>query len=88
MEGYFARLVGALKQNHEKPPGLSDLLTADVAFLLAADGTISRVRVERSSGNAEFDASCIEAFRRVGSIGPTPSGKSDTFVITFKMKDE
>ena len=88
MEGYFARLVVALRQNLEKPPGLSDLLNADVTFFLAADGTISRVHIERSSGNAAFDAACIEAFRRVGSIGPTPSGKSDTFSITFRMKDE
>jgi colicin import membrane protein len=88
MEGYFARLVAALRQNLEKPPGLSDLLNADVAFYLAADGTISRVRIARSSGNAAFDAACIEAFRRVGSIGPTPSGKSDDYVVTFRMKDE
>ena len=88
MEGYFARLVTVLKQNHEKPPGLSDLLNADVSFFLAADGSISRVHIERSSGNAAFDESCLEAFRRIGSIGPTPNGKSDTYSITFQMKDQ
>jgi colicin import membrane protein len=88
LEGYIARLVTALRQNHEKPPGLSDLLAADVEFLIAADGTISRVRIARSSGNEAFDQSCIAAFRQMGSIGPKPDGKSDTWVLTFRMKDE
>lgn len=88
LEGYIARLVTALRQNHEKPPGLSDLLSADVEFLIAADGTISRVHIVRSSGNAAFDESCIDAFARMGSVGPKPDGKSDTWVLTFRMKEE
>jgi len=88
MEGYFSRLVVALRQNHEKPPGLSDLLSADIEFFIAADGTISRVRVARSSGNDAFDQSCIDAFRQVGSVGPRPDGRSDTNIIEFRMKDE
>lgn len=88
LEGYIARLVTALRQNHEKPPGLSDLLSADVEFLIAADGSISRMHIVRSSGNAAFDESCIAAFRRMGSIGPKPDGKNDTWVLTFRMKDE
>lgn len=88
LEGYIARLVAALRQNHEKPPGLSDLLSADVEFLIAADGSISRMHIVRSSGNAAFDESCIDAFRRLGSIGPKPDGKNDTWVLTFRMKDE
>jgi TonB family protein len=88
MEGYFARLITALRQNLEKPPGLSDLLSADVEFFIAADGTISRVRIANSSGNEEFDRACIDAFRQVGSVGPRPDGQSDIKVITFRMKDE
>ena len=88
LEGYIARLVTALRQNHEKPPGLSDLLSADVEFLIAADGSISRIHIVRTSGNAAFDQSCVEAFRRMGSIGPKPDGKNDTWVLTFRMKDE
>ncbi|HUL54787.1 MAG TPA: TonB family protein [Opitutaceae bacterium] len=88
LEGYIARLVMALRQSHEKPPGLSELLTADVEFLIAADGSISRVHVVRSSGNGAFDESCVEAFQRMGSIGPKPDGKNDTWVLTFRMKDE
>ncbi len=88
LEGYIARRLTALRQNHEKPPGLSELLTADVEFLIAADGSISRMHIVRSSGNAAFDESCIAAFRRMGSIGPKPDGKSVTWVLTFRMKDD
>ena len=88
LDGYIARLVAALRQNHEKPPGLSDMLFADVEFLIAADGTISRVQIVRSSGNTDFDLSCIEAFKRMGSVGPKPDGKSDTWVLRFRMKED
>jgi colicin import membrane protein len=88
LDAYVSRLVAALRQNHEKPPGLSDLLSADVEFFIAADGTISHIRISHSSGNAAFDESCIAAFRRIGSIGPKPDGKSDTWELTFRMKDE
>ena len=87
MEAYTSRLVAALRQNHQKPPGLSDLLTADVECLIGADGSFAGVRVVRSSGNAAFDQSCLEAFMRMGSIGPTPDGKSGKWTITFHMVD-
>jgi colicin import membrane protein len=88
VEAYIARLVTALRQNHEKPPGLSDLLEADVEFLIAADGSISRVHIVRPSGNASFDRSCVDAFKRMGSVGTKPDGKTDTWVLTFRMKEE
>ena len=88
LEAYISRLVTALRQNHEKPPGLSDLLDADVEFQIAPDGSISHVHIVRSSGNTEFDLSCLDAFRRMGSVGPKPDGRSATWTLTFKMKDE
>jgi colicin import membrane protein len=87
LEAYTSRLVAALRQNHEKPPGLSDKLSADVECLIAPDGSFASVHVVRSSGNAAFDESCIGAFMRMGSIGPTPDGKSGTWKITFHMVD-
>jgi colicin import membrane protein len=87
LEAYTSRLVAALRQNHEKPPGLSDLLSADVECLIAPDGSFSSVHVVRTSGNVAFDQSCIQAFMRMGPIGPTPDGKSGTWKITFHMVD-
>lgn len=87
LDAYFARLRTALRQNHEKPPGLSDLLTAVVEFFMAADGSISRVRVAQSSGSTEFDQSCLDAFTRMGTVGPRPDEKSDVRMVTFRMRE-
>ncbi len=90
LEGYVSRLVGALQQTwfHLKPPGLSDLLSADVEYLVAADGSISGVHIQRGSGNAAFDESCVEAFKEAGSIGPTPDGEPHALITTFRMTEE
>lgn len=88
LDSYIAFLLQRLRAAHEKPPGLSDLLEAEVEFRIAADGTLSGVKIVRSSGSSEFDRSVLEAFARVRSIGPTPNKKSDVWVVTFKMKEE
>jgi TonB family protein len=88
LESYIALLIQRLRAAHEKPPGLSDLLEAKVEFRIAADGTLSSAKIVDSSGSAEFDRSVLEAVARVRSIGPTPNGKSDVWVVTFRMKEE
>lgn len=89
MEMYQAALINRLKYAHDeiKPQGLGDTLTADVQFVVAANGEISNIRIVRSSGNAEFDASVREAFRRISYLGPRPDKKSDTWEVTFRMKE-
>ncbi len=86
MERYFSMLRSRLRENHEKPGGLSDLLNAEVQFTIAANGSISGVRIVRSSGNSDFDQSVIEAFSRV-SMPARPDGKTDTIKLVFRMKE-
>lgn len=87
MDRYFALLIQRLRANHEKPGGLSDLLSAEVEFTLAANGALTGARIKRSSGNADFDASVLETFARVRSIGTRPDGKTGTHTLTFRMKE-
>lgn len=87
LDAYFARLISALRAAHEMPDSVSDLLVAKVSFFLASDGSISRVRVVRSSGSADYDESVVDAFNRVRSIGAVPGGKSGTYEINFKMTE-
>jgi len=89
MEMYQAALINRLRYAHDeiKPQGLGDTLTADVQFVVAANGEIANIRIVRSSGNAEFDASVREAFRRITYLGPRPDGKTDTWEVTFRMKE-
>jgi colicin import membrane protein len=84
---YISFLLAALKEAHEPPPGVSDQLEARVTFDITAGGSILNPRISKSSGDKSFDDSVIEAFHRVKSIGPTPDGKSDTWTVTFRMKD-
>lgn len=87
MDTYISQLVQELKKAHEPPPGVSDQLETRVTFDITASGVILNPQIAKSSGNAEFDQSVLEAFRRVRSIGPTPNGKAETWTIRFRMKD-
>ncbi|MDR1789622.1 MAG: TonB C-terminal domain-containing protein [Opitutaceae bacterium] len=84
---YLAWVVRQLREAHEKPAGLGDLLGVEVAFRINADGTFSGMRVARSSGNAAFDASALDAFRRV-RVKPPPPGAEGARTILFKTRDE
>ena len=86
MEAYFSMLIQRLRDSHEKPGGLSDLLNAEVQFTVAANGVISGVRIVRSSGNADFDQSVIEAFGRV-RMPARPDKNTDVQRLTFRIKE-
>jgi colicin import membrane protein len=88
LEAYFAELLMKIKESHTPPEGVSNNLSAHVELFVAADGSISHVRITGSSGNAEFDASVIEACEHTRSIGPRPDGRSETVSFTFKMKED
>jgi TonB family protein len=85
---YISMLIQELKNAHEPPPGVSDRLEAKVTFDITASGAILNPRITKSSGDKEFDRSVIDAFLRMRSIGPTPNRRSDTWTVTFKMRDE
>ncbi|MEJ1972022.1 MAG: energy transducer TonB [Lacunisphaera sp.] len=88
MSTYVSLLIQELKKAHEPPPGVSDKLEARVTFDITASGAILNPRISKSSGNKDFDDSVIDAFLRVRSIGPTPNRRSDTWTLTFRMRDE
>jgi colicin import membrane protein len=84
---YFALLKQKVVTAWTKPLGVSDQLSARVSFHVSAGGTISQVKITRSSGNTEFDQSILAAFRSVSSIGPRPDGQGDSNEATFNMRD-
>ncbi|MFZ5496600.1 MAG: energy transducer TonB [Verrucomicrobiota bacterium] len=85
---YISLLLQELKKAHEPPPGVSDRLQTEVTFDITASGAILNPRITKSSGDNAFDESVIEAFLRMRSIGPTPNRRSDTWKVTFKMREE
>lgn len=88
LEGYIALLLQRLRAAHSKPAGLSDLLQAKVRFSIAANGTLSNVKIITSSGSREFDQSVLEAFAKVRSIGAVPNGKGDVWEVIFRMRED
>jgi colicin import membrane protein len=88
MQKYFSKLKQNLESALEKPAGIGDTLVVTVEFRLAADGTISGVRITKPSGSREFDDAVRAAFRRVTLVGPRPDGKSEVLELDFKAKDE
>lgn len=88
LDAYFALLKARIKENHAPPEGVSDSLSARVEFMVAANGEVSRVRIETSSGNADFDRSVVEACQQTRSIGPRPDGRSEVVRMLFKMRED
>ena len=88
MSTYISLLIQELKKAHEPPPGVSDRLETKVTFDITASGAILNPRISKSSGDKAFDDSVLEAFLRMRSIGPTPNRRSDTWTVTFRMKDD
>lgn len=88
LDTYISLLIQELKNAHEPPSGVSDQLETKVTFDITASGAILSPRISKSSGNREFDESVLDAFRRVRSIGPTPTRRPDTWTVTFRMQDD
>lgn len=85
---YLSALVQRLREAHERPTGLSDLLTAVAECYISESGIISQVRISRSSGSPEFDQSVMSAFRNVRAVPRTDGGGMIKREFVFKMRDE
>lgn len=55
-----------------KLPPKSDGLRVTLRYTLARNGSVSFVRVEKSSGSATFDDSAVQAVRRASPFPPPP----------------
>jgi colicin import membrane protein len=88
LDAYFALLKARIKENHIPPEGVSDRLSARVEVFVAADGSLSNVRIVSPSGNFDFDRSVIEAVEHTRSIGARPDARSESVTMTIKMSDD
>lgn len=86
MEAYYSLLLQRLQESHVPPPGVGDQLVTGVSCFIAVDGSISRIRVSRSSGNKDFDQSALDAFRKV-VLPIRPDGRSGEVTMDFKAQE-
>jgi TolA protein len=87
-DAYISLLIQRLKQAHQKPDGLSDLLEATVKFRLTASGAVTNVVILSSSRNSEYDQSVLAAFRRISLPPPPANLKTSDYTLTFKMRED
>ena len=86
LQYYAYQLNRRLNKVWIKPVNLTGInLVAEVRFDVSSAGHISNIQFRPGSGNASFDESIRAAFARVASGGATPTGKSHTFTLSFKM---
>ena len=86
---YISLLRNAILEAYVSPPGVNDKLVAVVTFDITSNGQILNPHITRSSGSRDYDESVLDALRRMRSIGPTPSGKSETdWTVPIRMHEE
>ncbi|MDQ8165627.1 MAG: TonB C-terminal domain-containing protein [Gemmatimonadota bacterium] len=73
--GYLTNIVRQIALQFEAPRNAATL-TADVTFLVRRDGTVSGIRLLKTSGAYAFDQSCLAAVEvagKSGKFGPLPA---------------
>lgn len=88
LDRYGAQLNSRLNRAWIKPANLAGVgLVVTVVFDVSSSGRITNIRLRPASGNSSFDTSVKAAFKRVGSVGVTPTGQGHSFTMSFKMVD-
>ncbi|MEN8661287.1 MAG: TonB family protein [Lentimonas sp.] len=88
MRRYVGQISAMLNRAWIKPGSLAGRDIKVVAiFYVDSSGRISNIRFQPGSGNAAFDTSVKAAFAKIGTAGPTPTGKGQEIRISFNMLD-
>jgi len=88
LDAYFSLVKEKLRDGLEKPPGLSDSISAVAEFRIGLDGSLSGAHISRSSGSEEFDRAVLDDIARFQAVRPPSNWKGDTVSLTFRMKEE
>jgi protein TonB len=57
---------------------------AFIDFTISHDGSVSNVRLDRTSGSQTLDSSCMRAAQRVDTFGPLPAGyNQSTLLVSY-----
>ena len=84
---YDASVVSAVRQNYTTPAGLaSDQITSppEIQFKVGSDGTISGVKLLKSSGNPLVDDACVSAAQQARKVDAPPAGKARPYAIACR----
>ena len=73
--GYLEMVIGLLSQNYQLPIGVKQFSNPpEIVFHMAPDGTLSGIKLTKSSGNSFVDVACVDAAKQTGKLpAPPPS---------------
>jgi len=55
-----------------------------ISFMIARDGSVSQVRLDRSSNSPTWDTACVRAAQRVDTFGPLPAQyRGNSLMVSF-----
>lgn len=72
---YLAEVKGMLLQNYNLPAGIApDQISSppEIKFRIGPDGTLSEIKLSKSSGNSFIDDACVQAAQLTRKVGPPP----------------
>ena len=72
---YQAQVLGLLRANYNFPAGLTPNqipVLPEITFRIAPDGTVSDVKLAKSSTNSFVDDACVDAAKLTGKVPPPP----------------
>lgn len=92
MNAYYALIWSKIKSQWALPRGIlqSDNLEAIIDVKILRDGTVSRLDIEKSSGNRYFDQSAVKAVRKASPFPALPAWIQDSsaeFGIKFHSSE-
>jgi colicin import membrane protein len=92
MNAYYALIWSRIKSQWALPRGImqSDNLEAIIDVKILRDGTVSRLEIEKSSGNRYFDQSAVKAVKKASPFPALPAWIQETtaeFGIKFHSSE-
>jgi protein TonB len=73
---YLATVKGMLLQNYNLPAGIAPDQIANppqIRFTIVADGSLSGIKLIKTSGNSFVDDACVDAAKLTGKVPPPPA---------------
>jgi protein TonB len=83
--GYLADLRRHLDRHRRSLPGVLASARSEVAFTVAADGSVSALRLQKSSGVAALDQEALDLLRRAAPLPKPPDGLARELVVPVSV---
>ncbi|HXU02021.1 MAG TPA: TonB family protein, partial [Polyangia bacterium] len=76
---YLAEVSGLLRQNYNLPAGITVEQIPNppvIKFTIGTNGTLSNIKLIKSSNNPLVDDACVSAAQLTGKVPPPPGGRA------------